>query len=108
MAKDFPEITGSPLPRDDSLTPSSRGADWLRAALNRARDRAVEPSGELAASVRVYIQHLRDEGVPPERALVLLKGMIEQTFDELGATSPHRQLADRIVAEAIAAYYTER
>lgn len=107
MATELPESTGSPQPRDTSRTPAARGSDWLRAALIRARERATEPSGELAASVRIYMGHLRDQRVPPERALVLLKAMIEDAFDELGPTSPLRQLADRIVAEAIAAYYTE-
>jgi hypothetical protein len=60
---------------------------------------------QLRASVSVYVRRLRDDGLPPEQTLVQLKetvwaaGMLDR------ASSDGRDLMEKIVRWAVAAYY---
>jgi hypothetical protein len=109
-APELPKQNG--LPSSDPVAPldhhAVRAAAWLRAALSRAQGRAYQPSEELGAAVRIYVKHLRESGVTPERALVMVKAMLQEALDDLSLGAPQRALAQRVVTEAIDAYFAQR
>ncbi|MGH7620621.1 MAG: hypothetical protein ACREPM_25695 [Gemmatimonadaceae bacterium] len=95
----------------ERLNAAKREQAALRDSMERLTEhsaRAVVEMRSLREAVAAFTRELRDGGAPPERALILVRGLVESTVKEMPLLDrPHDSvaLAADLVQSSIEAYF---